>query len=244
MNKIDRVSITSVLARNETGITRPFFCRCSDGFDYFVKGRYAGIEALCNELIAGQIASFLHLPIPEFRIVELPLELLEYSLFENIEDIGSNPAWGLREIPQAEVFSELHLADADEEMCIKVLLFDWFVENSDRGASRGNLLWSTLTHSLHVIDHNLAFDKTFDKEVFWKEHLLRDFRDRAFNDSHKKQLKNLLEQCILNVEGYFSNIPVEWSEADCFDFSAYKNRVMSILNRLNTDPDLFWKGRI
>ena len=244
MDTIDRVSITSVLDRNETGITRPFFCRCSDGFDYFVKGKYAGIEALCNELIAGQIASFLHLPIPEFRIVEIPSELFEYSLFEKIEEIGRDPAWGLRAIPQAEVFSELHLVDADEEMCIKVLLFDWFVENSDRGSSRGNLLWSTLSHSLHIIDHNLAFDETFDTKLFWKGHLLKDFRDKAFNDLHKQQLKNLLEQCILNMAGYFSNIPPEWSDADCFDFREYKNRVMSILNRLNTNSELFWKGKI
>ena len=241
---IDRVSITAVLDRNETGVTRPFICRCSDGFNYFVKGRDAGIEAMCNELIAGQIARDLDLPIPEFRIVEIPEELIAGSLRDDIRDLGHSSAWGLREVLQTEVFSDLHLPDADEETCIKVLLFDWFVENSDRGTSRSNLLWSALSRSLYVIDHNLAFDDEFDAEVFWREHMMRSFRERALTEWRDKPFKSTLERCILNMAEYFENVPQEWREAENFDFGKYQERIVAILKRLNGHPELFWEGRI
>ncbi len=53
---------------------------------------------------------------------------------------------------------------------LRVLAFDWWIRNPDRGVKNPNLLWSAETRALHVIDHDQAAPPE-DASLFWGTHL-------------------------------------------------------------------------
>ena len=86
------VQIVEIMGRSEQGITHPFICRGDDDNTYFVKGSGAGRRSLVCEWIAGHLAVALGLPIAPFKIVEVPVELVEGNPLYS--DLGDGPAFG------------------------------------------------------------------------------------------------------------------------------------------------------
>lgn len=153
--------ILEVTERARQGKTEPFICRASDGWLYYVKGHYAGYRSMICEWIAGRLAQELELPIAPFEVVDVPRALIEESLDDEHLQLGVGEAFGSRQVEFADWFQWEQRTLIDAGLRARILVFDWWICNSDRilGERDGNvnLLWTNAPGELHLIDHNNAF---------------------------------------------------------------------------------------
>lgn len=238
--ELKQTELSEIISRAENGVTRPFYCRCEDGFPYYVKGRDAGFESLCNETVAGLIASDWGLPIPEFKLIDVPENLIQYSTRSDRNDLGVGLAWGIQEVPNTINYSVQCRKEIPDDLSMKILLFDWFVRNEDRSQTNPNLLWNALKKELAVIDHNIAFDCSFRAGEFWSSHVFRDEKEKIFDQSVRERYENLLKECIVKIDSYFSVLPEEWKAG--FAFDAYREHVEICLRAPWEHPGIFWSG--
>ena len=153
--------ITEVTGRARQGKTRPFICRARDGRLYYVKGVHAGYRSMVCEWVAGRLAQELSLPIAPFEIVDVPRALIEGSLDAEHWELGVGEAFGSQQIKFADWFQWSQRKLVNAGLRARVLVFDWWICNSDRvlGEADGNvnLLWTNAPGEIHLIDHNNAF---------------------------------------------------------------------------------------
>ena len=163
------LTVEEVILRSEQGVLRPFLCKADNGKRYFVKGKGAGYQALINEFVAGSLGRMFELPIPPFEVIHIPPELVAESAFPKIRDLGHGPAFASQLIEYAQEFSGGNRPRVAQEVRAKTFLFDWWIMNQDRilvdSAGNPNLLWVAQDQTMHVIDHNLAFDPEFDRDT-------------------------------------------------------------------------------
>ena len=120
------------------------------------RGAGQGPKALAVELVAGEIARALGLPVPELVFVELDPALGAAEPDPEIQDLiaasgGTN--LGMDFLPGALPFTPARPPDA--ELAADVVWFDAFVLNVDRTPRNPNLLvWHG---DVWLIDHGAAF---------------------------------------------------------------------------------------
>jgi hypothetical protein len=140
------------------GGSLPAIVEADDEGLYVLKFRGAGQgpKALIAELLAGQIARALGLPVPEIVLVELPVELARTEPDPEIQSLirssgGLNIA--LDYLPGSITFDPL-VHQPDSELASAIVWFDAFVCNVDRTARNVNMLmWH---RRLWLIDHGAA----------------------------------------------------------------------------------------
>ncbi len=235
MLEIETVDLTEILDRTENGMSRPFICRCSDDNIYYVKSNETiGYAALCSEAIAACIASDWGLPIPPYRFIRIDPDLLRYSGRADAMELKTSPAWGVQAVQNVTIYSENQRQYIDNVLCGKILLFDRFIRNEDRQTGNTNLLWNFTTKQLTLIDHNNAFEKSFDIQSFCKTHIFRGDWDKL----QEKQFEKLIRESILKIDDYFSILPEEWQD-DIF-IEDYRKRVTEYLLHPQDEPEKFW----
>jgi hypothetical protein len=127
-----------------------------------------------------------------------------------------------------------------------VLVFDWWVRNTDRMLThRGgnpNLLWQPESKELVVIDQNQAFDPDFDPASFANLHVFADQWNNVVGDLVRPQQYNERFQAALDKwESICNSIPAEWFYIDAemtipVDLSL--DLIYQILKRYERDD--FW----
>jgi hypothetical protein len=140
------------------GGSLPAIVEADDEGLYVLKFRGAGQgpKALIAELLAGEIARALGLPIPEIVLIELPLELARTEPDSEIQSLirasgGLNI--GLDYLPGSITFDPL-VYQPDADLASAIVWFDAFVCNVDRTARNANMLmWH---RRLWLIDHGAA----------------------------------------------------------------------------------------
>lgn len=236
MLAIETTDLTEILDRAENGVSAPFICRCSDGDVYYVKSlETIGYDAICSELIAACIASDWGLPIPCCRFIRIDPNLLSYCVRSDAMCLKTSPAWGVQEVQFVTTYTENQRKYLDDELCQKIILFDWFIKNEDRMGGNPNLLWNFADRMLTIIDHGNAFDMGFDVNLFRKEHVFRGDKDKI----HKKLFEKLIKKSILQLDGYFSLLPEEWKDENFID--KYRKRVTEYLQIPLRNPEHFWR---
>ncbi len=134
------------------------------------RGAGQGPKALIAELIAGEMARAVGLPIPEILLVELDSEFARTEPDPEIQDLirasaGLNLA--LDYLPGSVTFDPLAWRP-EAELASRIVWFDAFASNLDRTARNTNMLvWHG---QLWLIDHGAAL---------YFHHDWRDFMDRA-----------------------------------------------------------------
>lgn len=137
------------------GGSLPGIVEADDLGTYVVKfcGAGQGLKALVAEVIAGELARRLGLPVPELVVLALDPVIARAEPDEEIQELlkasaGDNLAMDF--LPGALGYDPVaHPVDA--ELASRVLCFDAFVENVDRSWRNPNLLW--WHRGLHLIDH-------------------------------------------------------------------------------------------
>ena len=130
---------------------------------YVVKFRAAGqgVKALVAEVVAGELARALGLPVPELVLVDLDPDLARAEPDFEVQELALASAGvnlGMDYLPGSVTFSPV--ADTapsrapDPALAADVVWFDGLVTNVDRTARNPNLLvWH---RRLHLIDHGAA----------------------------------------------------------------------------------------
>lgn len=174
-----RITAQEIIRQSQQGVSvQPFLVRADDGQTYFVKGlARAGGPALISEAIAAEIGRHLGLPIPPWRIMDIPQALIDFSAANNAQDLAGGPAFASLQVENAAELMWSKVNDIPVELRKAVLLFDWWIQNGDRtlGEAGGNVnLLLDPKGELAVIDHNAAFDLTLTHGEFQRYHVFRD----------------------------------------------------------------------
>lgn len=236
------IQIVEVIGPAAQGMSKPLLCGVEDGHRYFVKGQQTDRSSLWREWICGHLALALGLPLPPFALVQLDPALVR-ELPKDQQAVGSQPAFGSRE-RRHTAWLELGISQrVPAELQREVLVFDWWVRNTDRLRGNTNLLWDTERESLVVIDHNMALDADFNAEEFLEQHVFADQWPILTQDLVlQAQTLQRLTQALPAAHRALESAPEEWlwenPELDVptrFDRAA----ALQVLERCTT-PD-FWR---
>lgn len=152
------VTATRYVAPLHEGGSLPAIVEADDDGLYVLKFRGAGqgARALIAELVAGEIARGLGLPVPEIVFVELDTDLARTEPDPEIQSLirasgGLNIA--LDYLPGSVMFDPVAVKP-DAALASNIVWFDAFVSNVDRTAKNTNmLLWH---RKLWLIDHGAS----------------------------------------------------------------------------------------
>jgi hypothetical protein len=141
------------------GGSLPALIEATDSELYVVKFRGAGQGplALIAELVAGELARALGLPIPRLALIEVDAAIGRIEPDPEIQELvlasaGTNV--GLEFLPGATAYSPAAVLPSPE-LAAEIVWFDTFVTNVDRTPRNVNLLeWEG---RLWLIDHGAAF---------------------------------------------------------------------------------------
>jgi HipA-like kinase len=158
VNGLRTVAATRYVTPLREGGSVPAIIEADDSGTYVLKLRGAaqGPKALVAELIAGELARALALPVPELVLVEVDPALSRSEPDPELQaplraSAGLNVA--LDFLPGAIAF-EPALRTPAAELASRIVWFDALVANVDRTARNTNLLvWHK---QLHLIDHGAA----------------------------------------------------------------------------------------
>lgn len=232
------LQIVEVLGPAEQGKSIPFKCIAEDGFMYYVKGQQTNRASLWREWICAHLAQAFGLALPPFSLVQVD-EVLLAELDPEWRAIGRLPAFGSR---QHAGTSWLELGMAHQVSAAvqrDVLVFDWWVQNTDRLLGNPNLLWDADKESLVVIDHNLALVPDFNAQEFLQNHVFSSqwgaiSGDLVVQAQYATKILDVLPAAAVAIE----RAPEEWVwENSEFDLPARfdRDRALEVLSRCATD---------
>lgn len=215
----ESITAVEIIRQSHQGYSiKPFIVRGDDGYTYFVKGHAkAGGPALISEFLGAELGTWLGLPVPPWGLMHVPEELIDFSAIPNVDDLRGGLAFASKAVENASDFSLSNINGTPVELRRKVLLFDWWVRNEDRclGDHGGNVnLILDSRGDLNVIDHNLAFDRSFDPDAFMQGHVFREcrsfFRDLVVRQEHMQ----MLSEAIDNWGTITAHLPEDWLYRD------------------------------
>jgi hypothetical protein len=153
------VTATRYVTPLREGGSLPALVEADDDGLYVVKllGAGHGRKALVAELLAGEIARHLGLPVPDQVLVELDGALSKAEPNREIQDLLGRSAGtniGLDFLPGALAFAPAVGPRPDPDLAASIVWFDAYVTNVDRTPRNPNLIvWH---RQLHLIDHGSA----------------------------------------------------------------------------------------
>jgi hypothetical protein len=152
------VTATRYVLPLREGGSLPGLVEADDLGTYVVKWRAAGqgVPVLAAEVVCGELARALALPVPALVTVDVAPDLAVGEPDQEVQELLRHSAGtnlGMDYLPGALDFSA-HAADVDPELAGRVLWFDALVGNVDRSWRNPNMLF---WHGrLQLIDHGAA----------------------------------------------------------------------------------------
>ena len=243
------VGATRYVTPLHEGGSLPAIVEADDDGMYVLKFRGAGQgpKALIAELVAGEIARAVHLPIPEIVLIELDPDLARTEPDPEIQQLirasaGLNIA--LDYLPGAVMFDPLAEKPA-ARLASDIVWFDAFVTNVDRTPRNANMLmWH---RQLQLIDHGAALyfhhswnqfmERAADPFARVKDHILLPFA--AGLDAADARMSALITSRVL--EEIVTLIPESWLGSDAAFATAGENRqaYTKYLQQRLTQPHAF-----
>lgn len=212
------VNVTRYITPLREGGSLPALADADDGFKYVLKFKGAGhgVKALIAELIGGEIARTLGLPVPELVFANLDEAFGRTEADEEIQDLlqgsqGLNLA--LHFLSGAINFDPV-VTEVDAKLASQIVWLDAYITNVDRTFRNTNMLiWHK---ELWLIDHGacLYFHHSFTdwlghaKVPFTliKDHVL--LPQASLLDEADAEFKAILTDQVL--QSIVDLIPIEW----------------------------------
>ena len=194
---------------------------------------------LLAEFIAGCLANDIGLSLPEFKIVFVPEELIEYSP-ELQHEIFPGLAFASRYIEGAVDLTFTQSRNAaiiPTEQQKLIYAFDKWVLNADRTLTdKGgnvNILYDVGHDKYYLIDHNLSFDKNAGPEDFTVHVYGPGNRKWEYDLVDRLEYRQKVVDCYCKLPAIIQDIPEEWIVDDEF--------LPFVQNTLEKgDSDEFW----
>ncbi len=224
-NVFGRVKMVRYLEAASSGGSRSHIMASEDGSIFFVKFKEnpQGIRVLVNELVANKIACLLDLPCPEGFIAELGERFLLASKISPMDGKTISPG---QHFCCRQIENIYHGVPRNLIPNVKntkhfpgIILFDMFVNNSDRNSDGNYLIVNAKDNSyeLCIIDHghcfgNPVWDTTItDRVGTWSQSILPPMANyiRGFNpfQEYIEKVKTLSNKLFSSM---VADIPNEW----------------------------------
>lgn len=217
------VTATRYVTPLREGGSVPALVEADDDGLYVVKllGAGHGRKALVAELVAGELARHLGLPVPDLVLVELDAALSRAEPDGELQDLLERSAgtnFGLDFLPGALAFAPAIGPAPEPDLAAAVVWLDALVTNVDRTPRNPNLIvWH---RRLHLIDHGsalyvhhtwrdpLAHARRGFPQV--RDHVLLPFASSIVDADAR--LAPLVDRGVL--EGLVASIPDDWLPAE------------------------------
>jgi hypothetical protein len=241
--------ITELLGRADAGVSvTPFICRTEDDRKVYVKPSGTHPESLIHEWIGGRLAHQMSLPAAEIDIIEVPLELAEANTRVDWSDFKAGIGFGSYFVgPEYRDLQASDLSHLGAELLADVLLFDYWIQNQDRrmGPIGGNP--NTMVHydrnEFYLIDHDNAFDSSFDMTLYNQLHIGRNQREYWLLADRRDAWSKKVETCLEHLDDFWQELPEEWlySELDSGSEPRYSlSPIRELLQKPLINSDTFW----
>jgi hypothetical protein len=244
--KLRTVAATRYVTPLREGGSMPAIIEADDEGMYVLKFRGAGQgpKALIAELLAGELARAIGLPVPELVFIELDADLARTEPDTEIQELiqaSTGLNIGLDYLPGAVMFDPL-AEKPEAQLAAAVVWFDAYVTNMDRTVRNTNLLmWH---RRLQLIDHGAALyfhhawsdrylDRSADAFTLIKDHVLLPFAG-DLRQADTACSARLTPEVIRNIVGL---VPDTWLAQDSFFGSGddYRNAYgQYLLQRLDS----------
>lgn len=219
------VTVTRYITPLREGGSLPALAEADDDFKYVLKFRGAGhgVKALIAELLGGEIARALGLPVPELVFAHLDPAFGRSEGDEEIQDLLKNSQGlnlGLHYLSGAITFDPA-AAEIDPLLASKIVWLDAFTTNIDRTVKNTNMLmWHK---ELWLIDHGATFYfhhswDNWEKHAnssfsLIKNHVLLPYANQL--DSVDKAFKKMLsDEKLRKIVDLIPDDWLNWSEVD------------------------------
>lgn len=243
------VNVTRYITPLREGGSLPAIAEADDDFKYVLKFRGAGhgTKALIAELIGGEIARLLGLPVPELVFANLDEAFGRTEADEEIQDLLQNSQGlnlALHFLSGAINFDPV-VTTVEPKLASQIVWLDAYITNVDRTFRNTNMLiWHK---ELWLIDHgaSLYFHHSFsDPEThakspfaLIKDHVL--LPQASMLDEVNTEYRTLLTE--EKIRSITALIPAEWMQWEELELSPAEARevyTQFLLTRLN-NSDIF-----
>ncbi|HDE1933750.1 TPA: hypothetical protein PCK48_000241 [Klebsiella quasipneumoniae] len=215
----DYLPVTAYTRRMNDGITQPFLCACQDGLSYIVKGRPKLRQSeLVAEFVSAHLARQLGLPSPDFCIVEVGNDIIEY-MPDLRGELDPGPAFATRFIDGSSIINIQQARSAvnvqDQK---KIFFFDKWINNSDRSLTEiggnVNIIFNAVNNRYYLIDHNLAFADAVTEDEYDVHVYSANGRAWIYDIVDRLEITDLANEAINSLEIAFAQIPDEWFQSE------------------------------
>jgi len=211
------LEIEEVIAKAEDGATQPFLCRASDDDLYVVKGRAALPSGLISEVVCAALARDFGLPVPDFAIVALDARLNRFNA-QAASSLGEGWGFASKYNDSLTPAGRSNLGRYSKALLKDVFIFDHWIKNEDRTGTfwggNPNMFIDVVDKRLVILDHNLAFDRSFNQGNFNELHICRDFWFGSEGMLERELYQPRLEALIGLADTTVRALPEEWIGAD------------------------------
>lgn len=193
------------------------------------------------EFISAHLARQMGLPCPDFCIVDVGEEIIEF-MPDLRGELSPGPAFATRFIENASI---INIQQARNSVNLqeqkKIFFFDRWINNSDRSLTdiggNVNIIFDAINNRYYLIDHNLAFahdttDDEYDVHVY-----SRNGRSWVYDILDGPELTDLANNAIGTLEQAFNQLPEEWFSSDDEREHMLSN-ITTCLSRVRSDK--FW----
>jgi hypothetical protein len=248
------VTATRYVTPLHEGGSLPAIVEADDDGMYVLKFRGAGqgARALIAELIAGEMARALGLPVPEIVLMELDADLARTEPDPEIQELIKNSAGlnvALDYLPGSVTFDPV-AEKPGPELASGIVWFDSYVTNVDRTARNANMLmWH---RQLTLIDHGAALyfhhswdnylERSLDAFHRVKDHILLPFA-ASLREADAKLSGRLTPTLITKI---VSMVPDAWlsGPSPFHSREEWRSAYIQYLVRRLTEPHLFLEEAI
>nr|WP_301538112.1 HipA family kinase [Providencia rettgeri] len=246
MQNNNHLEVTEAIRQMDAGSTEPVLCSCDDGNLYVVKSNASvSRRELIHEYVASVLAKKINLPIPDFAIVHIPSDIIDFLPPHLRGKLACGYAFASQYIEDSASisFTLAHqLIDIQKQK--EIYLFDRLINNSDRSLTQlggnVNIIYNVKKQSYYLIDHNLAFASDCDIEMFEYHVFSPRNRDWQYDMFDAISNEELIERINSSCNDALAEIPYEWID----DNSSQKSIVDNILHTVARGKDGAFRSTI